>query len=90
MAIEAQACGTPVVAARVGGLATAVADGVTGTLVDGHDPADFAAALRPYLTNFEFRDTVGAKAIEHAGGFGWNTTAAKTLEVYREAWQEFT
>ena len=90
VAIEAQACGTPVVASRVGGLATAVADGVTGTLVDGHDPADFAAALRPYLTNFEFRDTVGAKAIEHAGGFGWNTTAAKTLEVYREAWQEFT
>ena len=38
VAIEAQACGTPVVAARVGGLSTAVSDGVSGVLVDGHDP----------------------------------------------------
>lgn len=89
VAIEAQACGTPVVASRVGGLVTAVADGVTGTLVDGHDPARFAAALRPYLADAGFRETVGAKAVEHAAGFGWNTTAAKTLDVYREAWREF-
>ena len=46
VAVEAQACGTPVIAASVGGLRTAVQDGVSGVLVDGHDPADYARALR--------------------------------------------
>ena len=45
VAAEAQAAGTPVVAAAVGGLTTVVADGVSGLLVDGHDPLDWAAAL---------------------------------------------
>ena len=45
VALEAQACGTPVVAAAVGGLVTAVRDGVSGALVDGHDPADWARVL---------------------------------------------
>ena len=44
--MEAQAVGTPVVAAAVGGLTTVVRDGVTGLLVDGHDPADYARAIR--------------------------------------------
>ena len=45
VALEAQACGTPVVAAAVGGLVTAVRDQVSGVLVDGHDPVDWARAL---------------------------------------------
>ena len=45
VALEAQACGTPVVAAAVGGLVTAVRDGVSGVLVDGHDPQDWARVL---------------------------------------------
>src|SRR5690606_10710967 len=49
VAIEAQACGTPVVAAAVGGLPVAVLDGVTGFLVDGHDPADYARTLRRFV-----------------------------------------
>lgn len=85
VAIEAQACGTPVVAAAVGGLTTAVADGVTGTLVDGHDPAAYAAALRPYLTDREFRSDAGAKAVRHAESFGWDVTAERTLDVYAAA-----
>ena len=49
VAIEAQACGTPVVAADVGGLPVAVRDGVTGFLVPGHDPRDYAEVLRGCL-----------------------------------------
>ncbi|MEJ7635951.1 D-inositol-3-phosphate glycosyltransferase [Aeromicrobium sp.] len=85
VAIEAQACGTPVVAARVGGLSTAVSDGVTGVLVDGHDPADYAAALHPLLTDPELRDAMGDKAVRHAESFGWDVTAERTLRVYEEA-----
>ncbi|MFO6452666.1 MULTISPECIES: D-inositol-3-phosphate glycosyltransferase [unclassified Aeromicrobium] len=85
VAIEAQACGTPVVAAAVGGLTTAVADGVTGTLVDGHDPAAYAAAIRPYLADRAFRAEAGAKAVRHAESFGWDVTAERTLDVYAAA-----
>jgi D-inositol-3-phosphate glycosyltransferase len=82
VALEAQAVGTPVVAAAVGGLTTAVADGRSGVLVDGHDPDDFAAALRRVLAD---RDRMSAAAIEHAGGFGWELTAEHTLAQYRQA-----
>lgn len=85
VAIEAQACGTPVVAARVGGLSTAVSDGVTGVLVDGHDPADYATAMRPLLTDPEIRDAMSQKAVRHAEEFGWDVTAERTLAVYDEA-----
>lgn len=85
VAIEAQACGTPVVAARVGGLSTAVSDGVTGVLVDGHDPADYASALHPLLTDPGLRDAMSQKAVRHAEGFGWDVTADRTLAVYDQA-----
>lgn len=85
VAIEAQACGTPVVAARVGGLSTAVADGVSGVLVDGHDPHDYADALHPLLTDRALRDDLGAKAVAHASGFGWDATVDRVLEVYARA-----
>ena len=89
VAIEAQACGTPVVAASVGGLATAVSDGVTGVLVDGHDPADYAAALLPLLVDPELRAAMSAKAVRHAESFGWDVTAERTLAVYEEAVRAF-
>jgi D-inositol-3-phosphate glycosyltransferase len=85
VAIEAQACGTPVVAARVGGLSTAVSDGVSGILIDGHDPADYAAALHPLLTDPELREAMSHKAVRHAEGFGWDVTADRTLSVYEQA-----
>src|SRR4029077_3844176 len=49
VALEAQACGTPVAAAAVGGLRTAVRDGFSGVLVDGHDPEAWAAELRDLI-----------------------------------------
>jgi D-inositol-3-phosphate glycosyltransferase len=85
VAIEAQACGTPVVAARVGGLSTAVSDGVTGILVSGHDPGDYAAALHPLLTDPGLREAMSQKAVRHAESFGWDVTADRTLKVYEEA-----
>jgi D-inositol-3-phosphate glycosyltransferase len=85
VAIEAQACGTPVVAARVGGLSTAVSDGVTGVLVDGHDPADYASAMLPLLHDADLRESMSQKAVHHAESFGWDVTAERTLEVYADA-----
>ncbi len=88
VAIEAQACGTPVVAARVGGLSTAVADGVSGILVDGHDPADYATELHRLLVDDTLRDGMGHKAVRHAESFGWDVTADRTLDVYTSAVSE--
>ena len=85
VAIEAQACGTPVIAARVGGLATAVSDGVSGILVDGHDPLDYADAFQKILSDPALRESMSQKAVRHAESFGWDVTADRTLEVYREA-----
>ena len=85
VAIEASAVGTPVVAASVGGLTTVVRDGVTGVLVDGHDPADYATALRRLATDTAYRERLASAAALHARDFAWERTAERTLEVYRKA-----
>jgi D-inositol-3-phosphate glycosyltransferase len=85
VAIEAQACGTPVVAAAVGGLVTAVRDGSSGALVDGHDPADWAKTLGFLLAEPRYRAELAAGAVAHAKEFSWCRTACGLLAVYREA-----
>jgi D-inositol-3-phosphate glycosyltransferase len=85
VALEAQACGTPVVAAAVGGLVTAVRNGVSGLLVDGHDPRDWARALDSLLADPGLRASLSAGAVQHAAGFSWDRTAEGLLRVYREA-----
>ncbi|HEX8631575.1 MAG TPA: D-inositol-3-phosphate glycosyltransferase [Catenuloplanes sp.] len=85
VAIEAQACGTPVVAAAVGGLVTAVRDGVSGMLVDGHDPDDWARVLGGLLAAPDRRAELARGAAGHAENFSWSRTAAGLLAVYREA-----
>ncbi len=85
VAIEAAAVGTPVVAASVGGLRTVVRDQVTGLLVDGHDPADYARAMARLVDAPRYRDQLGSAAAEHARRFAWERTADLTLDVYRKA-----
>jgi D-inositol-3-phosphate glycosyltransferase len=85
VAIEAQACGTPVIAARVGGLPTAVRDGISGVLVDGHEAATWANHIIEVVTNDELRTKLSAGAIAHASHFGWEDTTDKLIAVYNEA-----
>jgi D-inositol-3-phosphate glycosyltransferase len=85
VALESQACGTPVAAAAVGGLRTAVRDGVSGVLVDGHDADDWARTLRRFVTEPGWRDGLSAGARAHAAAFGWQATASRLQEVYASA-----
>jgi D-inositol-3-phosphate glycosyltransferase len=88
VALEAQACGTPVVAASVGGLVTAVRDGLSGVLVDGHDPQDWARVLAALLAAPARRAALSLGAVAHAQNFSWDRTAEGLLRVYRDAMAE--
>jgi D-inositol-3-phosphate glycosyltransferase len=88
VALEAQACGTPVVAAAVGGLRTAVRDGVSGLLVEGHDPADYATAAGRLIAAPAYRSRLSAGAVAHASALGWAATAKGVLDAYRAAVHE--
>jgi D-inositol-3-phosphate glycosyltransferase len=85
VAVEAQATGTPVIAAAVGGLTTAVEDGVSGLLVAGHEPTDWAAAIDRLLRDDELRERLAAGALTHAAAFSWDHTTDGTLAAYRRA-----
>ncbi|MFF3845945.1 D-inositol-3-phosphate glycosyltransferase [Streptomyces sp. NPDC002328] len=87
VAIEAQAAGTPVLAAAVGGLPVAVRDTETGFLVQGHDPAAYARVLADFADRPELPARMGAAAARHAQSFGWDTAAAATADVYAAATQ---
>jgi len=85
VALEAQACGTPVVAAAVGGLRTAVRDGFSGVLVDGHDPCVWARELEKLIGSPGRLAALSRGAIEHASAFGWPATADQLIGVYTGA-----
>ena len=85
VAIEAQATGTPVVAAAVGGLTTAVRDGRSGLLVGDHEPASYAVAFERILFEPGLREDLAAGAEAHAQQFGWDRTADMMLKVYAAA-----
>jgi D-inositol-3-phosphate glycosyltransferase len=84
VALEAQACGTPVVAAAVGGLRYVVEDGSTGALVPGHDPADHAQRLLDILADPALARRMGTAGVRHSMRFSWDATAAAALGVYGE------
>jgi D-inositol-3-phosphate glycosyltransferase len=83
VAAEAQAVGTPVVASRVGGLAYTVADEVSGRLVSGDAPADWAAALRSIIEDPIEAERLAKGAVTQAAQFSWEATADRLLELYR-------
>jgi D-inositol-3-phosphate glycosyltransferase len=87
VAVEAQACGTPVVAAADGGLPVAVRDGVSGALVDGHDAGDWAAAIDAVLQRDP--EELSRAAVAHAAGFSWAHTVDGLLASYSRAMSDF-
>jgi D-inositol-3-phosphate glycosyltransferase len=85
VAAEAGACGTPVVAAAVGGLPTVVRHERSGLLVDGHDAAQWADALQRVLCEPGLHDRLVAGAAEQARRFSWDATAGAMLDTYERA-----
>ena len=85
VAVEAQACGTPVVAAAVGGLRTAVLHETSGVLIEGHDPRDYATVLRHLIDNPDRLAELSRGARMHAGSFGWEATTTGLLDTYARA-----
>ena len=82
--LEAAACGTPVIASRVDGLAEAVAEGRSGELVDGFAPDDWAAHIGALLGDQPRLRALGESAREYAHQFGWHRVAGATAEVYAD------
>lgn len=85
VAVEAQATGTPVVAAAVGGLTTVVSDGESGLLVEGHEPRDWAAAMRRLVDEPDLLARLQRGARVQAAEFSWERTATRTLAAYEAA-----
>ena len=84
VALEAQACGAPVVAASTGGLRYVIEHGETGFLVNGWDPSDYAERMLALLADPAAARRMGEAGVARALRFSWDTTAADILSVYRE------
>jgi D-inositol-3-phosphate glycosyltransferase len=82
VAAEAQASGLPVIAANVGGLAFAVADGESGYLIDGWNPQDYAEAALEVIGDRELASRFGKGAVEFSEQFSWEATTDRLLELY--------
>ncbi|MBI4917837.1 MAG: glycosyltransferase family 4 protein [Acidobacteria bacterium] len=84
VALEAMACGRPVVASAVGGLAEVVSTRI-GALVPAEDHLSLAAALARLLADPAAREAAGRGAVEAAAGYNWSRIAERTLDVYEQA-----
>ena len=84
VALEAMACGTPVVAARVGGLPSLVRDGQNGYLVPWHCPEPFAERLEVLLTHNDLRDQMGQAAYRFAKEMSWEAVARRFVSLYED------
>jgi D-inositol-3-phosphate glycosyltransferase len=84
VALEAMACGTPVVASQVGGLAFLVQDGVTGYVVPNGDPAALSERLTRLLTDDQLRACLGSQAADYARQYSWENIVDQLLVVYNK------
>ena len=84
VALEAMACGTPVIASKVGGLTFTVKGGRTGFLVPNDDPQALAEKLALLLTDEELRQEMGRRAARLATGYGWPVVAGQIIAAYRD------
>jgi len=83
VALEAMACGTPVVASQVGGLAFLVKDGETGYHVPDQDPEALCEKLLLLLNDPQRRETMGLRAAEYAKNYAWANIATQIMDVYK-------
>jgi D-inositol-3-phosphate glycosyltransferase len=84
VALEAAACGTPVVAAAVGGLLSLVIDGTTGFLVDERDPTVYAERIRRILDDPARAAQLSRHSVDLASQYTWSTTAARLRRLYSD------
>jgi D-inositol-3-phosphate glycosyltransferase len=83
VALEAMACGTPVIASQVGGLAFLIRDGETGYHVPDQDPKALCEKLMLLLDDPHQRETMGLRAAEYAKDYAWENIAHQIIEVYK-------
>ena len=84
VALEAMACGTPVVASQVGGLAFLVQDGITGFVVPGGDPEALSKTLEKLIRDPALREKLGSQAAEYARFYSWDKIANRIKVIYEE------
>jgi len=84
VALEAMACGTPVIASKVGGLTFTVRDGRTGFLVPSDDPRALADQLSLLLTDGNLRRTMGQQAVQLSERYSWSIVAGQVVAAYRD------
>jgi D-inositol-3-phosphate glycosyltransferase len=84
VALEAMACGTPVVASEVGGLAYLVRDGETGFTIPDQEPDMLCEKISWLLNDLDLHATMSQRAVEYAQDYAWENISAQIVDVYRD------